>query len=363
MTGDHYDGVMGHQVVVWGTGNVGRPAIRAVQANDDLDLCAVVVADPAKVGRSAGELAGDDPSGPMATDDVSSVLDTGPDAVVYAASADFRPDEALADIVRCLEAGADVVTTGLFPLYHPSSAPPELLDPIKAACDRGQSSLFASGVDPGWAQDVLPILLSGVSAEITELRCQELFDYSTYHAPDAVRELVGFGMAMDATPPMLLETVPTSVWGPMLRVLADGLDLDLGPIIETTDRRPLAEAVDVPGMGRFEAGTQGAMRFEVVAETDGPRLVVEHVTRITAEAAPDWPRPPAGQLGLHRLIISGRPRIEVAISATDGSDNPAEGGNATAAARVVNAIPALADLPPGPVHPLDLPPPGFTRRR
>jgi hypothetical protein len=352
---------MVHRVVVWGTGNVGRPAIRAVRANRDLELTAVVVADPAKVGRTAGELAGDRPSGPSATDDVAPVLEDRPDAVVYAASADFRPDEALTDIVRCLEAGADVVTTGLFPLYHPPSAPTELVEPIRAAGERGGASFFASGIDPGWAQDSLPILLSGVSAEIDEIRCQELFDYSTYHAPDAVRDLVGFGTAMDTTPPMLLETVPTSVWGPMLRVLADGLDLELGPITETTDRLPLDVTADVAGMGRFEAGTQGAMRFEVGAETDGPRLVVEHVTRITPEAAPDWPRPPAGRLGLHKLIIGGRPRIEVSISATDGSDNPAEGGNATAAARVVNAIPALADAPPGPVHPLDLPPPGFGR--
>ena len=34
-------------------------------------------------------------------------------------------------------------------------------------------------------------------------------------------------------------------------------------------------------MGRFEAGTQGAFRFEVQGVVDGvPRLVVEHITRI-----------------------------------------------------------------------------------
>jgi hypothetical protein len=346
-------------VVVWGTGNVGRPAIRAVNANRHLELTAVIVSDPTKVGRSAGELAGDEPGGPVATDDASAVLATSPDAVVYACSADFRPDDAVVDIARALEAGADVVTTGLFPLYHPPSAPPELLEPLRAACEAGGSSLFASGIDPGWAQDVLPILLSGVSTAVDEIRCQELFDYSTYHAPDAVRDLVGFGTPMDATPPMLLETVPTSVWGPMLRVLADGLHLELGEITESTDRMALKTSVEVPGMGTFDTGTQGAMRFELAAETDGPRLVVEHVTRITAEAAPEWPRPPEGKLGLHRLIISGRPRIEVSISATDGTDNPAEGGNATAAARIVNALPALSLHPLGVVHPLDLPPPGF----
>ncbi|MGW4799471.1 hypothetical protein ACWEPC_44360, partial [Nonomuraea sp. NPDC004297] len=44
--------------IVWGTGNVGRAAIRAVEAHPGLELTAVVVHDPAKAGRDAGELAG-----------------------------------------------------------------------------------------------------------------------------------------------------------------------------------------------------------------------------------------------------------------------------------------------------------------
>ena len=39
--------------VVWGTGNIGRLAIRAVHAHPQLDLAAVVVHNPAKVGRDA----------------------------------------------------------------------------------------------------------------------------------------------------------------------------------------------------------------------------------------------------------------------------------------------------------------------
>ncbi|MGW7198261.1 hypothetical protein ACWGH9_19365, partial [Streptomyces chryseus] len=44
--------------VVWGTGNVGRAAVRAVDAHPALRLSAVVVHDPAKAGRDAGELCG-----------------------------------------------------------------------------------------------------------------------------------------------------------------------------------------------------------------------------------------------------------------------------------------------------------------
>ena len=45
-------------VVVWGTGNMGRASIRAVAAHPGLHLAAVLVHDPAKVGRDAADIAG-----------------------------------------------------------------------------------------------------------------------------------------------------------------------------------------------------------------------------------------------------------------------------------------------------------------
>ena len=42
------------RVVVWGSGNVGRPAIRAVAAHAELELAGVIVANPEKVGLDAG---------------------------------------------------------------------------------------------------------------------------------------------------------------------------------------------------------------------------------------------------------------------------------------------------------------------
>ncbi len=344
------------RVVVWGTGNVGQPAIRAVVANEALELAAVVVADPGKVGVDAGRLADIGDTGVAATADPGPVLAAHPDAVAYTASADFRPDDALDDVERCLRAGVNVVTPGLYPLFHPPSAPPDLRDRLDAACLAGEASLFASGIDPGWAFDLLPLVLSGVGGAIEEIRAQELFDYSLYDAPDAVRELVGMGMAMDEVPPMLLPSVPTMVWGPMLRVLADGLGVEVDEISEHVERRPLDATVEVAGMGEFAAGTQGAFRFELRGRI-GERvpLVVEHITRITPDVAADWPSPPDGEQGCHRVIITGRPSTTVTVTARDGGDNPAEGGNASAAGRLVNAIPAVCELAPGLVHPLDLP--------
>ncbi|NUU25360.1 MAG: dihydrodipicolinate reductase, partial [Streptomycetaceae bacterium] len=320
--------------VVWGTGNIGRLAIRAVDAHPGLELAGVLVHNPAKVGRDAGELGGlDTVLGVAATDDIDAVLAAGPRAVVYAASGDIRPDDALADICRALRAGAVVVSPALYPLYDPRNAPPEFRDPVLAAIADGGGSLFVSGVDPGWGNDVLPLLVSGLGGVVDAIRCQEIFDYSTYDQEDSVRNLVGMGQPMDYGPPMLWPDMPTLVWGGQIRLMARALGVELDTIRETVDRRALETTVTTGTMGEFAAGTQGAVRFEVQGIVGGePRIVIEHVTRIHPSCAPDWPTPPGGpdQTGAHRVVIEGRPRIEVTVEATDEGGNRAAGGNATA---------------------------------
>lgn len=342
--------------VVWGTGNVGRAAIRAVEAHPALTLTAVLVHNPDKTGRDAGELAGlERPLGVTATDGIEAVLAARPDAVVYAASGDIRPDDALADITRAIRAGAVVVSPALYPLYDQRNAPPEFRDPVLAAVEAGGGSLFASGVDPGWGNDVLPLLISGLGTTVDAIRCQEIFDYSTYDQPDSVRLLVGMGQPMDFEPMMLMPSVPTMVWGGQIRLMARALGVELDEIRETSERRALDATVTTRTMGAFEAGTQGAIRFEVQGVVGGePRIVIEHVTRIHPSCAPDWPAPPHGA-GAHRVIIEGRPRIEVTVEATDEGENRSAGGNATAVGRLVGAIDWLMEAEPGIYDALDVP--------
>src|SRR6187431_308449 len=125
---------MTYRVVVWGTGNAGRPAIRAVAGHRDLELVGVVVSNPAKVGRDAGDLAGLGPLGVLATDDVAVALADDVDGVIYAATADTRPMEAYGDLDRLLRAGRNVVSTSFYPLLHPRSAPEPVLDVVTDAC-------------------------------------------------------------------------------------------------------------------------------------------------------------------------------------------------------------------------------------
>lgn len=344
------------RTAVWGTGNVGRAAIRAVDAHPDLELAGVIVSNPDKVGRDAGDLADAGRRlGVAATDDATAVLGSV-EAVVYAASGDIRPDDALADVVAAIASGATVVTPALYALYDPQSAPPEMREPVEKAIAEGGGSLFVSGIDPGWGNDILPVLASGLASTVEQVRCQEIFDYTTYDQPDSVRFLIGMGEPMDYEPPMVAPTIPTMVWGGQVRLMARALGVELDEIRETVERRPLEETVENAAMGTFEAGTQGALRFEVQGIVDGePLIVVEHVTRIHPSCVPEWPSPPDGGDGAHRVVIEGRPRIEVTVEATDEGGNRAAGGNATAVGRLVNAIGWLRAAGPGLYDALEVP--------
>ncbi len=348
---------MALRVAVWGTGNVGRPAIRAVLAHRELELAAVIVSSSTKAGRDAGEIAGVAPAGIAATDNWREVLARADlDALVYTANADTRGAEAFMELLACLEAGVNVVSTAFYPLLYPDCGMRAAVEPVQASCARGEASVFVSGIDPGWALDILPLLASGVCADISEIRVQEIFNYGLYDQPEVVRNVIGFGGDMQTLPRMLQEASLLLVWEPMLRILSAALDYPLDSIETFVERRPLEQAVEVAGMGIFEAGTQGAFRFEVRGIRNGhTRLVVEHITRIDDRCAPDWPYPPRGQ-GCHQVLIKGNPDLVLSVHGHDPIEpGPAGGGNCTAANRIVNAIPAVCAAAPGILSPLDLP--------
>jgi hypothetical protein len=348
---------MGLKVIVWGTGNVGRPAIRAVLSHRELELVAVIVANPEKVGVDAGILVGLPETGVVASDDSRAALAAGADVVVYTATADIRPDEATADLTACLEAGMNVVSTSFYAFLHPGSSAAEMIDPIREICTQSGASLLVSGIDPGWAMDALPILLSGAVSDISEIRSREIFNYALYDQPQVVREVIGFGGSMDELPMMLHDFAIEMVWAPMLRIIGESLDQPVIDTRVTVERVALERTIEVPGMGTFEAGTQGAFRFQLTARTVGEaRYVLEHVTRIDDSCAPDWPYPPQGR-GCHQVIISGNPDLHVSLHAEDHFEpGAAGGGNASAASWIVNAIPAVCAAGPGILTIADLPP-------
>jgi hypothetical protein len=342
------------RVVQWSTGNVGRHAIAGIAARPDLTLAGVWVSTPDKAGRDAGELAGIAPLGVAATTDADALLALKPDCVVYTAMADDRITEALADLARILRAGVNVVSSSPVFLQYPDGVlPDELVDPIRRAAADGGASLWVNGIDPGFANDWLPLVLTSVCERIDEVRCLEILDYSTYDNAKVLFDIMGFGRPLDDVPMLLMPGVLSLAWGSVVRQLAAGLGVELDGVEETSTRLPAPEAFDI-APGRIEAGTAAALRFEVRGMRNGrPVCVLEHVTRLRGDLGPDWPQP-AGQGG-YRVEVTGEPNytLDLRLVATNGDHNTA--GLKATAMRLVNAVPAVVAAKPGLLTALDLP--------
>ena len=210
-------------------------------------------------------------------------------------------------ITRALTAGAVVVSTSVYALHDPRNAPAELRTPLEAACRDGGSALFVSGIDPGWGNDVLPVLISGLGSEIEQIRCQEIFDYSTYDAEDSVRDIVGMGRPMDYEPPMVAPGIPSMVWGGQVRMIARALGVELDEVREVVDRRPLDETVTT-ALGDFAAGTQGALAGTLRRTAEGAEGG-EGLTGVSVEKSTFRCRTPRPRSSWRITRASGQPEV------------------------------------------------------
>ena len=343
---------MGLRVVTWGTGNVGRYAVRAVLGHPELELVGHIVSSADKAGIDVARLAelGED-CGVTATDDIEAALALAPDCVVYTAHSETRMMEAAEDQARCLRAGINVVSSSLFMLQYPDSPDIAFLaDPLKAACAEGNTTCFNSGIDPGFANDTMPLVFTGLSEYWSSVRMREVINYATYEQEHTIREVMGFGYPVDHDCMLFRPGMLSLGWGGSVRSVAAGLGVELERVYEVHERLPLAQDVE-NGMGLFEAGTTGAMRFEVRGVVDGrDAIVLEHVTRLTDDIAPDWPTGKG-----YRVIIEGEPRMEIAMDMEDSHGDHAVGGVIQTATAIVNAIPAVVAHEAGMVAALDLP--------
>ncbi|MEI7913239.1 MAG: diacylglycerol kinase [Mycobacteriaceae bacterium] len=339
-----------------GTGNVGAHALKALITNPAYELTAVWVSSASKAGKDAGELIGlDVKTGVKATNDLEEVLATKPDCAVYTAMADNRLMEALEDYRRILSAGVNVVGSGPVFLQWPWQViPDEMLGPIEEAAREGKSSLFVNGIDPGFANDLIPLALMGTCQSIEQVRCMEIINYDTYDSATVMFDVMGFGKPMDEIPMLLQPGVLSIGWGSVIRQLAAGLGVELDGLEEIYVREPAPEAFDIAS-GHIAKGTAAALRFEVMGMVKGaPVVVLEHVTRLRDDLCPDWPQP-AQEGGNYRIEITGEPcyALDLCLSSPNGDHNHA--GVLATAMRVVNAIPAVIAAEPGICTTIDLP--------
>ena len=347
---------MAIRVALIGTGNCGALALKQLINDTRFELAGVWVSSDAKVGKDAGELAGlDVTTGVAAINDLDAIIAAKPGCIVYTAMGDVRLPQAMADVRTILAAGIDVVGSGLGVLQYPWGViPDKYIQRIEDAAREGDSTVFMTGVDPGFVTDLLPFALAGTCQSIEQVRTMEIADYASYDGATVMFDVMGFGNEIGDLPMLYQPGVLSIAWGTAIRQMAAGLGIEVDEIKDAVEQEPAPEDFEV-AVGTIRKGTVAAVRFVIEGMVKGkPVFVVEHVTRLRGDLRPDWAQPAKGG-GSYRVEITGEPSYTMDICPTSSNGDHNYAAILAAAGRIVNAIPDVVAAPPGIRTTLDMP--------
>ena len=338
---------MAIRVVQWTTGNVGRRSVRAVVANPALELVGCYAWSDDKAGVDVGELCGIDRVGVAATNDVGALLSAKPDVVVY------NPMWPNTDeLVRILEAGVDVVSTAAF--INGKSRPADR-ERILAACERGGSSIFGTGISPGLVE-LIGISVAGLCDRIDKITIDEGSDTTLYDSPDTEIPC-GFGRPIDDPELPGMAAKGTAVFGEAVALVGDALGIELDDIVCVAEYAQATEDVVMESWtirAGHVAGVYASWQGRV-----GDRTVVELNVRWRKgqKLEPDWPIKEG-----HSIRVDGRPTVLATLQYLPPPDFKATTfaefmvlGMIMTAMPAINAIPYVVAAPPGIVTYTDLP--------
>jgi 2,4-diaminopentanoate dehydrogenase len=345
------------RVVQFSTGNVGVHSLPAIIGRPDLELVGVHAASPDKIGRDAAELCGlSEPTGIIATDDIDALIALKPDCVVYTAQGETRPMEVIEQMSNFLAAGINIVATSMVWLVTPRQADDWLRVPLEQACQTGNASLYVNGIDPGYSGDTEVHSALSLVTRARAITVQEIFDYANYDDYEFTGKQMGFGVsAEDDTPMLFLPGVLTTMWGGAVRNLAEQLGVQLDEVRQRIEPWYTDKRIECK-MATVEPGQMAAVKFAVEGVRDGVSVItMEHITRLTADSAPDWLYPPDGRPGVHRVVVDGDPRVELNTHVSHPGLDVTEAGCLSTAARVVNAIDWVCRAPAGLIAVEDIP--------
>ena len=329
------------KVILFGTGNAGKAAIRAISARSDMQLVGVKVWNPDKVGVDVGPAAGIDPIGVVGTDDDAELLALDADCVLWMGAIPTTPDMGLPGLCDILASGKNLISLIHPPFMHEATVPPEMRQALLDACEAGGTTFHFTGIDPGFIAEAQGLLASSLCSRIDRIVTREILDYSGYDSSVMIFDTMQFGTLPGPHVKGFVEAM-TPFQAPAMHLVADGLGATIEAITADVEIEVAPEDFEVAA-GPIKKGTVAAMRFWWDAIVDGsPLLTIEHVSRLDPNLRPDW-----AQGEGYTVTIDGEPPLELRLTKGLNGRNDVEDAVIAAASRGVNAIPAVCAAEPG----------------
>jgi 4-hydroxy-tetrahydrodipicolinate reductase len=182
------------KVAQFGLGPIGIESIKLAGEKDWIEVVGGIDIDPAKIGKSLGELTG------VANLNAAKVYKTfdelaasaKPQVIIHTAGS--KADVSIQQIMPMARQGVSVVSS-CEQLLVPRFRAPELADELDRVCKQSGARVLGTGVNPGFVMDVLPVCMTGVSRTVEHIYVQRIVDAATRRQP--LQKKIGSGMDPD----------------------------------------------------------------------------------------------------------------------------------------------------------------------
>ena len=322
-------------VVQFGIGPIGRKVTQDLVRKPSLRIVGAVDLDPSLVGKDVGELAGlPMPLGVAITGDGEALLKNAKaDVAVVTTTSSLAQVHPL--LMQIVSHGVHVVST-CEELSYPWLTDPKRSREIDEAARRSNVTVLATGVNPGFLMDLLPIVMTAVCRDVRQITVERIQNAAFRRLP--FQQKIGAGLSVEQFHQKVANGTLCHVglaesMGMIASALGWKLDEteDLIEPIVSTERLTTEFLTIESGQARgvFQRG-RGYV---------GGREAISLIFRaVVGEADPR-----------DRVVIDGTPPIDMTIK------NGVNGDVATCAI-TVNAIPAIMKAKPGLRTMADMPP-------
>ena len=329
------------KVAEWGTGMMGQGLLGYIlDRPKDIDLCGVIVTNPAKEGKTVGELLGR-PCDVKMTTDFEAVLAQKPDVVCINTQSNM--DEIEPQIVPAVRAGANIVCIAE-KLAYPWASDPARAEMFDKLAKEHDVTILGTGINPGFVLDALIVMWSSICLRVDSIEASRVNDLSPFGPTVMTGQGVGTTVAQFEKGVADGTIVGHIGFPESIMLIAKALGWDIDEIVET--REPIVTKVerstacvhvaagDVAGCKQVGKGySKGALKIHLI-----------HPQQI---------HPQMADQGTGDYIkIVGDPNVNMVNS-------PEIPGGKGTYASTGNYIPLMTDAKPGMLTVVDMPLPRF----
>jgi len=314
------------RVLLYGLGPIGAMVARQLAARDGFRVVGGVDVDPAKVGRDVGEISGvEHPLRVKVNPDaVRTIKHTKPDVVVLCTSSSLK--SVMPQVEEVLKAKVAIVTT-TEELSYPVKRNAGLARKIDAMAKRAKVAVLSTGVNPGFAMDALPIVLTAACERVDSIAVHRVQDARARRLP--FQQKIGAGLSREQFDREVERgNIRHIGLAESITMIADALGWQLDRI--TDDIKPrIAETAVSSEFLAVDPGYVTGIVQDGIGYRHGTPVIKLHLEAYLG--APE---------SYELAIIEGSPRLSLTVP----TGIP---GDIATASIVVNSIPKVLAAPPG----------------